>query len=173
MSLQTIKVLIVDDEPLAREIMATYITKIPGLEIVGNCKNALQAFSILSKQQVDIMLLDINMPEINGIEFLKTIKDPPCIIFTTAYTEFAVESYEYNAIDYLLKPISFERFLKAINKTVELIQPLGTEASTQGAIQTTGNENIIFVKSDGKWVKVDISKVWFIEALKDYLRLWT
>jgi len=173
MNIQTIKVLIVDDEPLAREIMTTYIMKIPGLEIVGDCKNALQAFSVLSKQQVDIMLLDINMPEINGIEFLKTIKDPPCIIFTTAYSEFAVESYEYNAVDYLLKPISFERFLKAINKTVELIQPLDTETSSQSTIQTTGNENIIFVKSDGKWIKVDISKVWFIEALKDYLRLWT
>ena len=175
--MQTTRILIVDDEPLAQEILESYISKLSGFEIVGKCKNALEAFGILSKNEVDIILLDINMPEINGIDFLKTIKDPPYIIFTTAYSEYAVESYEYNAVDYILKPISFERFLKAINKSLDIIQ-----ASKKGiavSSPATANENtvmggnIMFVKSDGKLIKIDLNNLWFIEGLKDYIRLWT
>src|ERR1044072_7568002 len=98
-----IKVLVVDDEPIARDIMETYIAKIPGLQLIGMCKNALEAFQFINKEKIDLLLLDINMPEITGINFLKTLKDPPHVIFTTAYSEYALESYEYSAIDYLLK----------------------------------------------------------------------
>src|SRR5437870_4165034 len=106
--METIKTLIVDDEPLARELLETYLTKLPGFEVIGLCSNALEAFSILSKQEVDLLLLDINMPEISGIDFLKTLKHPPQVIFTTAYAEYALQSYELNALDYLLKPITFD-----------------------------------------------------------------
>lgn len=175
--METIKVLIVDDEPLAQEILENYLSRLPAFEIVAKCKNAFEAFNFLTKSHVDIMLLDINMPEINGIDFLKTIKDPPYIIFCTAYSEYAVESYEYNAMDYLLKPISFERFLKAVNKAHSAISAARKEVvhhhtpTSDGGI--TLGENIIFVKSDGKLIKIDLNDLWFIEGLKDYVRLWT
>jgi len=166
-----IQVLIVDDEPLARGIMEAYVEKIPELQIAASCKNALEAFSMLSKQTVDLVLLDINMPEINGIELLKTLKNPPAIIFTTAYSEFAVESYELNAIDYLLKPVSFERFLKAINKVKEASFPKeSVTIQIPATISTDGD--ILFVKSDGKLIKIDLGELLFVEGLKDYLKLW-
>ena len=107
MNTPAIKVLIIEDEPIARDIMETYVQKLPELELAGKCKNALEAFRIISQQHIDLLLLDINMPEINGMDFLKTLKKPPLVIFTTAYAEYAIESYELNAVDYLLKPVSF------------------------------------------------------------------
>ncbi|MBA3829032.1 MAG: response regulator transcription factor [Taibaiella sp.] len=175
--MQTTKILIVDDEPLAQELLESYILKISGLEIVAKCKDALEAFGVLSRNTVDIMLLDINMPEINGIDFLKTIKNPPYVIFATAYSEYAVESYEYNAMDYLLKPISFERFLKAINKSQQIIQASKKELLITNARSShdgiTLGENIMFVKSDGILIKIDLTNLWFVEGLKDYIQLWT
>jgi DNA-binding LytR/AlgR family response regulator len=171
--MKKVQVLIVDDEPIAQSILESYFLKLSGFEIAGKCKNALEAFSFLSKYTIDIMMLDINMPEINGIEFLKTIKEPPNVIFTTAHSEFAVESYEHNAIDYLIKPISFERFMKAINKLLELIQ---SESKTQAAAPAAvpdQKDNIIFVKSNGKLIKVDITELSFVEGLRDYVCLWT
>ncbi len=169
--MQNIKALIVDDEPLAQDILETYILKTPELELLGKCKNALEAFGMLNKQQVDLVLLDINMPEISGIDFLKTLKNPPHVIFTTAYSEFAVESYELNAIDYLVKPIAFERFLKAINKARDIIQ--GQTSNTNISVSTNAGNNILFVKSEGKLIKIDLSKLCFVEGLKNYLCLWT
>jgi DNA-binding LytR/AlgR family response regulator len=168
--MSTLQILIVDDEPLARGILESYVEKMPGLEIVASCKNALEAFSILSKQTVDLVLLDINMPEINGIELLKTLKNPPMVIFTTAYPEFAVASYDLNAIDYLLKPIPFERFLKAIDKVRGLLQ---NKQNTDNTTPSFSIENdILFVKTEGKLVKIDLGQLLFIEGLKDYLKLW-
>jgi len=167
--MKKVQVLLVDDEPLAQDILDSYFQKLSGFEIAGRCKNALEAFSFLSKHTVDIMMLDIDMPEINGIEFLKAIKEPPHVIFTTAHSEFAVESYEHNAIDYLIKPISFERFMKAISKLLEAIQS-ETKAESAAADQT---DNIIFVKSNGKLIKVDLADLYFVEGLKDYVCLWT
>lgn len=119
-------------------------------------------------------MLDIDMPEINGIEFLKTIKDPPHVIFTTAHSQFAVESYEYNAIDYLIKPVSFERFMKAINKLLELIQSeIKNAAADYPAPVPDQKEDIIFVKSNGKLIRVDITGLYFVEGLRDYVCLWT
>jgi DNA-binding LytR/AlgR family response regulator len=172
--MKPIQVLIVDDEPLARDILETYLQKTPDVQLAGSCKNALEAFSFLSRQQVDVMLLDINMPEISGMDFLKTLKNPPAIIFTTAYSQYAVESYELNALDYLLKPISFERFLKAINKAIDAVrQKSATPVVEQSNNAVNTKDNILFVKSDGKLVKIDLAQLWFVEGLKDYVRLWT
>lgn len=156
---------IIDDEPLAREILINYVQKIESIELVGVCKNALEAFALLGKQQVDLLLLDINLPEILGTEFLKILPNPPMVIFTTAYSEYAIESYELNAIDYLLKPFSYERFLVAINKATNTIETIKNKVNPK-------LENTIFVRSEGKWLKINLSKLWLIEGLKDYLRLW-
>jgi DNA-binding LytR/AlgR family response regulator len=160
------RVAIIDDEPLAREILESFLQKTPSVELVGICKNAIEAFSILSKQTVDLLLLDINLPEILGTEFLRNLKNPPLVIFTTAYSEYAIESYELNAVDYLLKPISFERFSLAINKAKELLEP--QKINTENPL----NQQNLFVRSEGKWIKIDLTKLWLVEGLKDYLRLW-
>ncbi|MGN6568079.1 MAG: LytR/AlgR family response regulator transcription factor [Flavipsychrobacter sp.] len=171
--MKPLAILIVDDEPLARDILETYLQKVPDVQLAGTCKNALEAFSFLSKQQVDVMLLDINMPEISGMDFLKTLKNPPAIIFTTAYSQYAVESYELNAVDYLLKPISFERFLKAITKAIDTIKQKNTAFVESSVNSLNAKDDILFVKSDGKLVKIDLTQLWFVEGLKDYVRLWT
>jgi len=170
--MKRIRTLIVDDEPIAQDILETYISKIPELELAGKCKNALEAFSFLNKGETDLMLLDINMPEISGMDFLKSLKNPPHVIFTTAYSEFAIESYDQSAIDYLLKPISFERFLKAIDKANKIINPVGTEMQPSSNILSDNQPNLMFVKSEGKLIKIDLSQLWLVEGLKDYVQLW-
>ncbi len=174
--MEKINVLIVEDEPIAQDILAAYIARIDSLHLVGRGKNALEAFALLSKESVDLLLLDINMPEMSGIDFLKTIPKPPLVIFTTAYPDFAIESYDLNAVDYLLKPIPFGRFLKAINKATAMIgQRNATNESAPemaaGAPISAGN--ILFVKSEGKLVKIDIPDICFVEGLKDYMRIRT
>lgn len=161
-----IKVLIVEDEPLAAEVLQMYLHKIPEVQLIGTCTNALQAFGVLNKQVVDLVLLDINMPEISGVDFLKSLKNPPPVIFTTAHTEYAVTSYDIGAIDYLVKPISFDRFLKAVQKVLPKTEPT-TPLPEKGA------NNMLFVRSDGKWLKIDVTKIWFVEGLKDYVRIWS
>jgi DNA-binding LytR/AlgR family response regulator len=167
-----LKVLIVEDEPLAREVLENYVGRTPGLEIAASCKHALEAFSILSKQHIDLLLLDINMPEINGIELLKALKNPPATIFTTAYSEFAVASYDHNAIDYLIKPIPFERFLKAIDKLVKTLNA-GAGTGSNTAPMSYADPDILFVKSEGKLIRINMLELLFVEGLKDYLKLWT
>lgn len=161
-----IQVLIVDDEPIARDIMEAYVSKVPELQLAGTCKNAIEAFQFIGNHKVDLLLLDINMPQISGVNFLKTLKDPPAVIFTTAYTEYALESYELDAVDYLLKPVSFERFVRGIEKAKLLLQ--------NGIVSTTAPDadKLLFVKSEGKLVRVDLKQLWFVEGLKDYVRLW-
>jgi DNA-binding LytR/AlgR family response regulator len=163
-------VAIVDDEPLARGVLQTYLQEFGNVQLAGVCKNALEAFALMNKTKVDLLLLDINMPEISGVDFLKTIKDPPLVIFTTAYSEFAVESYELNAVDYLLKPVSKERFAVAMNKALDILQP---GLSRAGEEQLPSDGKLLFVRSEGKWIRIDLAKLWFIEGLKDYVRLWT
>jgi len=169
--MQEIKVLIVDDEPLARELMEVYLSKIPGFKIIDKCSNALEAFSILAKEDCGLVLLDINMPGISGIEFLKTLKSPPKIIFTTAYSQYAVESYELNVVDYLLKPITFDRFIKAIHKVTDLLPQ--EQKDTLISKNTSTDSDIVFVKSNGKMVRILLSELWFVEGLKNYINLWT
>ncbi len=171
MNIPAIKVLIIDDEPIARDIMETYVQKLPELELAGKCKNALEAFRFISQQHVDLLLLDINMPEINGMDFLKTLKNPPLVIFTTAYAEYAIESYELNAVDYLLKPVSFERFMKGAMKAIDISRSDTRVVAVQSAPSQI--DNLMFVKAEGKLVRIDLSELWLAEGLKDYVRLWT
>jgi DNA-binding LytR/AlgR family response regulator len=161
----TIKTIIVDDEPLALDIIEAFVLKMPNLELVARCENAIEAMEALKTNEVDLMLLDIQMPQITGIEFLKSLRNPPFVIFTTAFPEFALEGFELDAVDYLLKPISIDRFMKAINKVSERIQIKKQGNST---IEEIGDD-YFFVKSDKKLIKISFSDIIYIEGLKDYV----
>jgi DNA-binding LytR/AlgR family response regulator len=169
-----IKCLIVDDEPLALDILESYVNRIECLELVGRCNNGIEAYNLLQKYPVDLLFLDIQMPKLTGIEFLKNISRPPMVIFTTAFREYAIESYELNAVDYLLKPIPFERFLKAVNKVVQ-----ASVHTTESALPTTASGNtdyqeaFIYLKADKKMVKVMLRDIMYLESLKDYIRVKT
>lgn len=168
--MKPLTVLIVDDEPIARDILEGYVNQVPGLLLAGKCKSAFEAQAVLGSTHIDVLLLDINMPLINGIDFLKSIKHPPAVIFTTAYAEYAVQSYELNAVDYLLKPIAFERFFAAITKVMN--QHRVTPANQVPEPAGKAGENVMFVKANGKLVKIDLGKLWLVEGLKDYLKLY-
>lgn len=163
------RVIIVDDEPLALDVMETYIDKLPSLELVARCENAIQAFDILSKEEVDIMFLDIQMPQLTGIDFLKSLSNPPLVIFTTAYPNYAIEGYELNVIDYLLKPISFERFMKAVNKAMAQLELQHDAVATSNDSESTEEADFIFVKADKKLIKINYADILYIEGLKDYV----
>lgn len=159
-----IKTIIVDDEPLALDILETFIAKVPDLELVARCENAIEAGEALKDNEVDLMFLDIQMPQITGIEFLKSLQNPPCVVFTTAFPDYALEGFELNAVDYLLKPISTDRFLKAYNKVVE---KLGNKKSSEDESQ----DDFIYVKADKKLIKVKYEDIIYIEGLKDYVQI--
>jgi len=160
-----IKTIIVDDEPLALDVLETHIEKIPELNLVQRCNNALEANEALQKEDVDLMFLDIQMPQLTGIEFLKSLTKPPLVIFTTAFPNYAIEGFELDALDYLLKPISLERFMKAVNKAVDQIELQRKDGSAGG----TEGDDFIFVKADKKLIRVKYSDIIYIEGLKDYV----
>lgn len=166
-----IKVIIVDDEPLAQDVLETYVEKFPELSLVQKCNNALEANEVLKNQDIDLMFLDIQMPQLTGIDFLKTLTRPPLVIFTTAYPNYALEGFELNALDYLLKPISLERFIKAVNKAVEQIKLQRNEPGSGSSNAAEGGDHpdYIFVKADKKLVKVNYHDIIYIEGLKDYV----
>ncbi|HFA51514.1 MAG TPA: response regulator transcription factor [Bacteroidetes bacterium] len=159
--------IIVDDEPLALDVLETYVEKIPDLNLVARCNNAFEANEALKEHDIDLMFLDIQMPQLTGIDFVKTLTDPPLVIFTTAYSNYAIEGFELNATDYLLKPISLERFIKSVNKAVDQINLRRKENAAH--IEDTGPEAFTFVKADKKFIKVKYSEVLYIEGLKDYV----
>ena len=161
-----INAIIVDDEPLALDVLETYIDRIPSLNLVRRCNNAVEAFDALNSEKVDLMFLDIQMPQLTGIDFLKTLKNPPLVIFTTAYPNYALDGYELNVTDYLLKPISFERFMMAVNKVTELLQKDKGNAEVD---EKEKAKDYIFVKSDKKLIKVKYDDIFYIEGLKDYV----
>jgi DNA-binding LytR/AlgR family response regulator len=163
------RVLIVDDEPLALDVIETYVERLPSLELVARCENAVQAFDVLSREEVDIMFLDIQMPQLTGIDFLKSLSNPPLVIFTTAYPNYAIEGYELNVIDYLLKPISFERFMKSVNKALSQLELQNETASHSAATEGSEDANFIFVKADKKLIKINYADIIYIEGLKDYV----
>ncbi|OEK01783.1 hypothetical protein BFP97_09765 [Roseivirga sp. 4D4] len=154
--------IIIDDEPLARRGLKDYIDKVSLLELVGEFKSAIEARTFLEEHPVDLMFLDINMPKLSGLDFVKSLSEGPKVIFTTAYREFATESYDLNGIDYLLKPISFERFFKAVNKVFELLQTATLK----------NPEDHFFVKVDGKIKRVMNVDVLYIEGMKDYVKIY-
>lgn len=162
-----INVIIVDDEPLALDVLETYIEKIPKLNLVQRCHNAIEANEALENHDIDLMFLDIQMPQLTGTDFLKTLSKPPLVIFTTAYANYALEGFELNAVDYLLKPISLERFMKAVNKAVEQIELQNHSHAAETPDKK--EQDFIFVKADKKLVKVNFSDVIYIEGLKDYV----
>lgn len=168
--LANIRCLIVDDEPPAREIIRRYIEQVPLLEVVGECGNALQAFTMLQQNTVDLIFLDIRMPQLNGNDFLKTLKNRPKVIFTTAYSDYAVESYELDVIDYLLKPIPFDRFLKAVNKVYQA--PIVKSEQAQSN-DTHKNESFVYFRADRKMIKVMLQDIFYIESMKDYVKVFT
>lgn len=159
--------LIVDDEPVARKGLEEYVKEVAFLKFVGQAENALKAAGMLSQHQVDLLFLDIQMPKLTGIEFLKTLKSPPLVIFTTAYSEYALEGYALDVVDYLMKPITFERFLKAAQKAFDLHQ------LKKSAVQEKIGEDHFFVKCDSKFEKVFFHEVTYIEGLQNYAVIHT
>jgi len=166
------KYMIIDDEPLARDLIRGHIEKLENFEIVAECNNAMMALSVLREKHVDLVFMDIQMPQITGIEFLKTLKHPPKVIITTAYREYALEGFELDVVDYLLKPITFERFLKSVNKFYQMCQePIqGTPNSSAEKIQ---DESFIYVKENKKVIKVYFSEIRYIEGLSEYVQIYT
>ena len=163
-----LNVIIVDDEPLAQDVLETYVEKLPELNLVQKCNNALEANEALKNHDIDLMFLDIQMPQLTGIDFLKTLSKPPLVIFTTAYDNYALEGFELNALDYLLKPISLERFMKAVNKAIDQHE-LQQKESPAGGGSSEESVEYIFVKADKKLVKINYDEILYIEGLKDYV----
>src|SRR5688500_14571663 len=163
--------IVIDDEPLARQGMEMHIANVASLKLLGSFSNPLAAADFLRKEQVDLMFLDINMPEISGLEFLKSLRDAPLVIFTTAYPQYALESYELDAIDYLVKPIRTERFLKAINKAQQHLNLLLQQEGTNSVEKI--EDDFIFIKADRKYFRVHFKDILYIEGLKDYVIIHT
>ncbi len=158
------KCVAIDDEPLALDILKDYMAKVPFLECVAVFRDPLKALDYLRKKRVDLIFLDVNMPDLSGIQFLKTIKKPPLVVFTTAYSEYALESYDYDAVDYLLKPIEFERFVKAANKAGEMLQ-----VKAMNMPLLTGERDHIFIKSGTNFHKVKIKDIYYIKGTGNYV----
>ncbi|MEP6750864.1 MAG: response regulator transcription factor [Bacteroidota bacterium] len=156
-----IKCIIIDDEPLAQQVLENYVHQTSGMELVKKCANALEAFDVISKIKIDLMFLDIKMPSLDGIQFIKTLKEPPSVIFTTAFSEYAAESYELDAVDYLLKPVTYERFSKSMAKFQQL------------HIQNKPEPLYSFFKINGKLVKITHSEIIYAQCVRDYIILRT
>lgn len=163
--------LIIDDEPIAHRIIENYCENLQHLEKKGNCYNAFEAMQFLNKNTVDLLFLDINMPKLSGFDFLKTLPNPPKIIVTSAYKEFALEGYELNISDYLLKPFSFERFIKAINKTIDSAQNKKS-TSTLSTTETERNVSSFFLKGDKKFHQIHFEDLLFVEAYGHFIKVY-
>ncbi len=163
-----IRCIIVDDEPMAREILESHLQKIETIEVVALCKNAIEAFNVISSQPIDLVFLDINMPEISGLSFAKSINNSVKVIFTTAYREYAVDGFDLQAVDYLLKPISFGRLMQSINKYLSENQQVNFDEPAH--IEPEKSESI-FVRSDRKMIKINFPEILYIESLADYIKI--
>lgn len=161
-----IKCLAIDDEPLALKQISSYIDKIPFLETVGLCQSAYEAMEYLEKNEIDLMFVDINMPDLNGMDFVKSLTVKPQIIFTTAYSEYAIDGFKVDAIDYILKPISYETFLKSANKAKTWFETNQKQAET---IQTT--KDCLFVKSEYKLIRIMLADIKYIESANEYIQI--
>ena len=161
--------LLIDDEPPALKVLASYISNIHGLEIVGQCKNAIEALDVLNQKTVDVIFLDIKMPKILGTEFLKNLSHPPKVIFVTAYRDYAVEGYELDAVDYLVKPVSFERFFRAITKLNRLMDKESMPASVD---YKSNPEAFVYLKVEKDMKKIFVNDIAYIEGWKDYVKLF-
>jgi DNA-binding LytR/AlgR family response regulator len=165
------KCIIVDDEPLAVDIITSFVEKVPHLELCASTNNALEAIELIAKHDADLVFLDIQMPNLSGIELVKTLNNPPLIIFTTAYSNYALDGFELNAVDYLLKPIPFDRFIKAVNKAMELFRLRNTTINHEVKKETETEPDFIMVKADYSMVRIGLDQILYIEGLKDYLKI--
>lgn len=157
----------IDDEPLALRQVGDFIRKTPFLELIGECKNAFEAIDILNKEAVDLMFVDINMPGLNGMDFIKSLSNRPEVIFTTAYSEYAVEGFKVDALDYLLKPIGYNSFLKAANKAKSFFDTKSKAGATD-----VDSDNYLFVKSEYKIVRINLNDIKYIEGMREYVRIY-
>lgn len=164
--------LVVDDEPLARDVIRRYIEKLPFLHLVGECSNAIDAFVFLQANEIDILFLDIRMPELLGTELMQSIKEPPKVIFTTAYKEYAWDGFELDAVDYLLKPIRFDRFLKAVNKALPGYENVLLSSETMDSERKSGVDSI-YLRIDRRQVRIILDEILYIESAKDYVKIYT
>jgi DNA-binding LytR/AlgR family response regulator len=163
-----LKCIIIEDETLAQDVIKSHLARIGTLELTGVYRNAPEAEAALKTGEIDIMFLDIRLPGMSGLQFLRGLKDPPLVVLTTAYAEYALESYEFNVIDYLLKPISFERFSKAVNKILD--GRLFTAAAKEAYLYS---DDHIFVRSNSKFFRVNFSEIIYIQGMRDYLKIYT
>ncbi|MGM9511758.1 LytR/AlgR family response regulator transcription factor [Larkinella sp. GY13] len=175
-----VRCLLIDDEPHAVEIIESYIELVDGLEIVGKCHNAIQAFSMLQSMPVDLLFLDIKMPKLSGTDFLRSLRNPPKVIFTTAYREYALDGFDLDVVDYLLKPIPFERFLRAVSKVMRLEpQPMANGISepdqppVEKELVPSERDAFLYFRADRKMVKVYTKDILYVESLKDYIKIIT
>ena len=167
-----LKCIIVEDETLAQDVIRNHLERIGELELAGVYRTAPEALPALESGEIDVMFLDIRLPGMSGLHFLRTLTDPPLVVLTTAYAEYALESYEFNVIDYLLKPISFERFSKAVNKILDgRLYP--TPTLTPNTPEPAGTTDHIFIKSNSKFFRVDFSEIIYVQGMKDYLKIHT
>ncbi|CAN5600830.1 LytTR family DNA-binding domain-containing protein [soil metagenome] len=164
-----LKCIIVDDEPLAQEVLERYLLNIRELELVKKCSNALEAFEVLHTEPIDLMFLDISMPVISGIDFLRSLRKSPAVIITTAYPDYALQGFELDVVDYLVKPVSLERFMKGVNKAMDRIKiPIAAPPELKSV-----RVDYMFVKSDQKLIKIRFSDIDYIEGMKDYVKIFT
>ena len=164
-----VQCIIVDDEPMAREILENHLKRIEAIDIVGSCKNAVEAFNIINSKSIDLIFLDINMPEVSGLSFAKSINKKIKIIFTTAYREYAVDGFDLKAVDYLLKPISFERLFQAVHKYESENIPAELESDKEIRPEKS---DFFFVRSERKMIKINFSEISCIESLADYIKIY-
>ena len=164
-----LRCLLIDDEPPALKVLQAHIAQISGLEVVGSCRNAVEAIELLHRKTVDVMFLDIKMPKIIGTQFLRSLSHPPKVVFVTAYREYAVEGFELEAVDYLVKPVSFERFLKAVDR---LRRTAEQQTFPEQNIYKPNPDAFVYVKSDGVMQKVFVHEILYIESWKDYVRMY-
>lgn len=167
--MKLLQCIIADDEPIARQILESYIESMPNIELVASCKNAFEVMEVLQTSTVDVLFLDINMPKLSGISLLRTIQHPPNVIITTAYPEYAVEGFELSVTDYLLKPFSLERFIQAVMK----VQKQTTTSTQVAPSQQEENIHTLFVKSDKKIIKINLDEIHSIEAYGNYIKIFT
>lgn len=169
--MKKVSCIIVDDEPLAANVLEKYVQRLDHLNLVGKAENAIQAFNLINSERIDLIFLDIKMPQITGIDFFKSLNNPPDVIFTTAYRDFALEGFEMSAVDYLLKPISFERFMKAVGKVSN--SNVTTTALTDEVDGNKITRDYIFVREDKRMKKVLLADILFVESIKDYVKIIT
>ncbi len=170
--MDTIRCIIVDDEPLAIELLTKHVAQVPELTLIATASNPIDALSILKKEQIDLMFLDIQMPVLTGIELVKTLSEPPAVVFTTAYRDYAVESYELNVLDYLMKPITFIRFLQSVDKYFDLKGQEPSKVTITPNVETEPTKSI-YVNVNKRYVKVKFDEIKYIESVKDYIHIHT